>query len=149
MKRLIALLGMLLLGSCQQPEFFDVQGNGYQIDDLQGKYLIVNYWATWCAPCIKEIPELNALADEFPDQLSLWGVNYDEPEGEEQLRQVAKMKISFPVFRDNPSDQLGVSMPEVLPTTLIFDPQGALIATLVGPQSRESLLSHLSMAKAL
>jgi thiol-disulfide isomerase/thioredoxin len=149
MKRLIVLLGMLLLGSCQQPAFFDVQGNGYQIDDLRGKYLIVNYWATWCAPCIKEIPELNALADEFPDQLSLWGVNYDEPQGEEQLRQVAKMKISFPVFRDNPSDQLGFSMPEVLPTTLIFDPQGTLVATLVGPQSRESLLSHLSMAKAL
>jgi len=142
-KRLIVLLGVLLLGSCQQPEFFDVQGNGYQYRDLQGKYLIVNYWATWCAPCIKEIPELNAFAEEFPEQLSLWGVNYDEPEGEEQARQVAKMKIAFPVFRDNPSERLEVDVPEVLPTTLIFDPQGALIATLVGPQTRETLLAHL------
>jgi thiol-disulfide isomerase/thioredoxin len=142
---LFVLLGVLLLASCQQPEFFDVQGNGYQYDDLRGKYLIVNYWATWCAPCIKEIPELNAVAEEFPDQLSLWGVNFDEPEGAEQIKQVAKMKITFPVFRDNPSISLGVEVPQVLPTTLVFDHQGVLIATLVGPQSRESLLSHLSM----
>jgi thiol-disulfide isomerase/thioredoxin len=144
-KKIFVLLGALLLGSCQQPQFFDVQGNGYQYDDLRGKYLIVNYWATWCAPCIKEIPELNALAEEFPDQLSLWGVNFDEPDGEEQVKQVAKMKIAFPVFRDSPNVALGIEAPEVLPTTLIFDPKGILIATLVGPQSRESLLLHLSM----
>lgn len=142
---MFVLLGMLLLGSCQQPEFFDVQGNGYQFADLRGKYLVVNYWATWCAPCIKEIPELNALAEEFPDQLSLWGVNFDEPEGEEQAKQVAKMKITFPVFRDKPNESLGIEAPEVLPTTLVFDPKGTLIATLVGPQSRESLLLHLPM----
>ena len=55
------------------------------------------------------------------------------------------MQITFPVFALNPSAQLGVVMPEVLPTTLVFDPQGALLATLVGPQTRESLLAVLAL----
>ena len=75
----------------------------------------------------------------------MWGVNYDAPQGAEQLRQVQKMQITFPVFAANPSERLGVAMPEVLPTTLVFDPQGTLLATLVGPQTRASLLAALAL----
>ena len=55
------------------------------------------------------------------------------------------MQITFPVFAANPSERLGVAMPEVLPTTLVFDPQGTLLATLVGPQTRASLLAALAL----
>ena len=96
-----------------------MQGAGHQFDDFTGRYLIVNYWATWCAPCIREIPELNEFADEFHGRVAVWGVNYDAPQGAEQLRQVQKMQITFPVFAANPSERLGVAMPEVLPTTCV------------------------------
>ena len=145
MRKFLIVVFMLGLSGCQQPEFYSVQGGEHRFDDFKGRYLVVNYWATWCAPCIREIPELNAFADEFHDRVAVWGVNFDAPEGAEQLRQVQKMQITFPVFALNPSAQLGVFMPEVLPTTLVFDPQGALLATLVGPQTRESLLAVLAL----
>jgi thiol-disulfide isomerase/thioredoxin len=143
--QVVTLLSLFALAGCQQPaaEFWDVQGGGHRFDELQGQPLVVNYWATWCAPCIQEIPELNAFAEEQAGKVAVWGVNYDEPVGEEQARQVAKMKITFPVFRDNPSQALGVEVPQVLPTTLVFDAQGKLLATLVGPQTRETLLQVL------
>ena len=145
MRKFLIVVFMLGLSGCQQPEFYSVQGGEHRFDDFKGRYLVVNYWATWCAPCIREIPELNAFADEFHDRVAVWGVNFDAPEGAEQLRQVQKMQITFPVFALNPSAQLGVVMLEVLPTTLVFDPQGALLATLVGPQTRESLLAVLAL----
>jgi thiol-disulfide isomerase/thioredoxin len=145
MKNISIIIFLLGLTGCQQPEFYDVQGAGHQFDDFTGRYLIVNYWATWCAPCIREIPELNEFADEFHGRVAVWGVNYDAPQGAEQLRQVQKMQITFPVFAANPSERLGVAMPEVLPTTLVFDPQGTLLATLFGPQTRASLLAALAL----
>ena len=54
------------------------------------------------------------------------------------------MKINFPGFAADPSAALGVELPEVLPTTLIFDPQGVLLATLVGPQTIQSLQASLA-----
>lgn len=146
MKKLLPILTLIaLLAACQQPEFFSVEGKGYRFDDLKGKHLIVNYWATWCGPCIKEIPELNELALKHEDILAVWGVNFDEPQGDEMARQVLKMKIDFPVFQTNPSQHLGVKTPEVLPTTLIFDPQGQLIAELVGPQTEASVLAAMQL----
>jgi len=91
MRKFLIVVFMLGLSGCQQPEFYSVQGGEHRFDDFKGRYLVVNYWATWCAPCIREIPELNAFADEFHDRVAVWGVNFDAPEGAEQLRQVQKM----------------------------------------------------------
>lgn len=134
---------VLLLSSCAKPDLFDIHGAGIELDALHEKVLIVNYWATWCAPCIKEIPELNDLAKSHQDQLTLVGVNFDQPEGEEAIDQSARMKIEFPVLAGNPAKLLGVETPAVLPTTYIFAPGGELIATLVGPQTESTILAVL------
>ncbi len=140
------LLGLVFLAAgCSQPELSDVEGNGIRLSDLQGKVLIVNYWATWCAPCIKEIPELNQLADEHKDRLTLVGINFDQPVGEEAINQAKKMKISFPVLAGNPAAVLGVKTPEVLPTTYIFKVGGQLHETLVGPQTEATILAALPL----
>ncbi|MFP6806588.1 MAG: TlpA disulfide reductase family protein [Pseudomonadales bacterium] len=140
MKKLFAVLLVIALTSCQQPDFYDTEGRGYLHEDLKGKWLILNYWATWCGPCIKEIPELNKLAEEHADTLQVFGVNFDQPDGEQIQEQVARMKIEFPVYLIDPAAALGITRPEVLPTTFVFDPQGKLHSTLVGPQTEESLL---------
>jgi len=105
--------------------------------------VVVDFWATWCAPCIKEIPELNRLAEEHADELVVLGVNFDLPEGEERLRQAKKMKIEFPVYADDPAQDLGIERPMVLPTTFVFAPGLELRQTLVGPQTEESLLAAI------
>lgn len=134
---------ILLLTACAKVDFVDATGKGYALSDLRGKYLFVNYWATWCAPCIKEIPELNKLSREHRDSLTILGVDFDQVEGEELNKEIAKMKIDFPVFASEPSGLLGVKIPEVLPTTYVFDPSGNLIATLVGPQTETTLIAYL------
>jgi thiol-disulfide isomerase/thioredoxin len=134
---------ILTLSACAQVDFVDADGKSYALSDLQGKYLFVNYWATWCAPCIKEIPELNKMSLEHRDQLVIFGVDFDQVEGAELTKEISKMKIKFPVFATEPSKLLGVKIPEVLPTTYVFDRKGNLKATLVGPQTEETLLLQM------
>jgi len=134
---------VIFLSACAKVDFVDADGNGYSLSSLQGKYVFVNYWATWCAPCIKEIPELNKLNKEHADDLIILGVDFDQVEGEELKKEIAKMNITFPVFAIEPSKLLGVKIPQVLPTTYVFDREGKLKATLVGPQTEASLLARI------
>ena len=134
---------VIFLSACTKADFVDADGNGYSLANLHGKYVFVNYWATWCAPCIKEIPELNKLNKEHADDLIILGVDFDQVEGEELKKDIAKMNITFPVFAREPSKLLGVKIPQVLPTTYVFDREGKLKATLVGPQTEASLLARI------
>lgn len=109
-----------------------------QLDELRGQWVLINYWAQWCTPCIKEIPELNALDQEY-EQVTVLGVNYDGATGEELATQLAKLGVEFTTLSEDPAAQLGVPRPAVLPTTLVLAPDGTLRQTLVGPQTIESL----------
>ena len=142
LRRIFLLALIIVLSSCQKNEFdfYDVEGKGYRYADLEGRYQIVNYWAIWCAPCKLEIPELQALQDDY-ENISVFGVNFDQPELQVMLEQLKLMKIRFPTYSKDPSSDFGINTPEVLPTTLVFGPNRELIATLVGPQTQKSLLS--------
>lgn len=140
MKILSALLFLIALSGCTKPDFQDVEGNDIFLQDLNEKWLIVNYWATWCAPCRAEIPELNELSLEQKDKVTMIGVNFDQPSMDELSAQVKSMKIQFPVLQNDPSAKLGFAIPEVLPTTYVFEPGGKLVKILVGPQTKEGLL---------
>lgn len=105
----------------------------------RGQWVVVNYWAKWCKPCIEEIPELNRL-DAGHEQIQVLGVNYDGLTGDELDGQVQELGVEFPIIAD-PAAELGTPRPVVLPTTLILDPAGKLVGTLVGPQTGESILS--------
>ena len=133
---------ILLISSCQKSEFdfYDLEGTGYRYSDLEGRFQIVNYWAIWCAPCKHEIPELQALHDDY-DNVAVFGVNFDQPELDVMSEQAKLMNIGFPTYRRDPSSDFGIKTPEVLPTTLVFSPNREMLATLVGPQTKESLLS--------
>lgn len=144
MKYAVCMIASLfVLASCSTPDFHDTKGNGIFIADLKEKWLIINYWATWCGPCIAEIPELNELSEEFSDTVNLLGVNFDHPPIEEQHAQVKKMKIKFPVLTTEPAAALGFEVPMVLPTTFVFAPGLKLVEQLTGPQTRESILAVL------
>lgn len=133
MKSALYLLLALTLSACsgEQPPRDELSG-------LRGSWAVINYWAEWCTPCIKEIPELNQLAQQYPE-LAVVGVNFDGTEGDELARQITQLGIAFPILAEDPADRLGIPRPAVLPTTLILDPEGKLANTLVGPQTLESL----------
>ncbi len=134
MRALIAAAVLATLTACGAPE----PDGRLQLADYSGRWLVINYWATWCKPCIKEIPELNALASNYP-QVAVLGYNFDGIAGEALAAEAAALGIAFGLLQEDPSGQFGLSLPQVLPTTLVIDPEGQLVSSLVGPQTLESL----------
>ncbi len=139
MRNLFPLALACLLLACSGGD--EVPGNtrvSLNLADYEGRWVVVNYWAQWCKPCIKEIPELNSLQNHYP-QVAVLGVNYDGATGEGLQQQIDSLGVAFPTLITEPSAQLGIRLPDVLPTTLILNPEGKLVHTLVGPQTLESL----------
>lgn len=142
----LLLLAMLALAGCGTDDRVTLADGGrVSFDDWQGKWLIINYWAEWCAPCRKEIPELNLLHSERAgtDAVVL-GVNYDGLTGERLASLSREMGIEFPVLEADPRERWGADLPAVLPSTLIIDPAGKLSQVLVGPQHYEDLMRAIS-----
>lgn len=135
---LLTVVAALALAGCSRPEVELADGSGASWDQWHGKWVLVNYWAEWCAPCRKEIPELNRLHRETDDVVVL-GVNYDGLQGEALTKLIGEMKIEFPVLLHDPGARWNQPPPGVLPSTLVIDPEGALRDVLVGPQTFESL----------
>jgi thiol-disulfide isomerase/thioredoxin len=140
-------LALVFVAGCAREDFRWSDGSPGRYADWAGKWVIVNYWAEWCAPCREEIPELNAMMRERSD-LMVVGVNFDGLEGEALATLVAKMGIEFPVMVGSPRAAFPHPMPEVLPSSLIISPEGALVRTLVGPQTREQFEAALASAAA-
>ncbi|MEH6358474.1 MAG: TlpA disulfide reductase family protein [Pseudomonadales bacterium] len=137
----VCLLLMMLLSACSEPEFMDSKGNEFDWQDYSGQWLVVNYWAEWCTPCREEIPELNQLHKEAGQ--SVLGVNFDRPELAELQRQINALNVEFPVVQTERQQRLKDLTPQVLPTTYVFDRQGLLQHTLVGPQSQQKIESAI------
>lgn len=137
-------LCLLALAGCGKPEVRLADGGGTDWSEWQGQWLLVNYWAEWCAPCREEIPELNRLHEA--DGVVVLGVNFDGLEGPALTDLMARMGIEFPVLLDDPGARWELDRPGVLPSTLVIDPQGALHDVLVGPQTYESLARAVALS---
>ena len=133
----VALSLVLLLGGCSKTP----------LEAARGQWVLVNYWAIWCKPCIQEHPELNEL-DHSRSNVTVLGVNYDNLAGDELQSQLDELGVEFATLPEDPAAQLGVASPQVLPTTFILDPEGNLGSTLVGPQTLDSLNQALVRAGA-
>ena len=133
------LLGTLLAlaTGCGQP-LPPAADTARTIEALRGKWVVINYWARWCKPCLKEIPELNELNSRY-DSMTVLGVNYDGVTGDELAEQTQQFGVEFVSLGEDPAALLQTPRPVVLPTTIILNPAGAVVQTLVGPQTLESL----------
>jgi thiol-disulfide isomerase/thioredoxin len=119
--------------------FTDHMGKKLTLSDYKGKWVVINFWATWCPPCLKEIPDLVSLYESRKKDVMVIGVAMDYRNPKTVLKFVDSMSISYPiVFGDKKiASQIGpVSM---LPTTYLFDPAGKPAAYKVGIISREDL----------
>jgi len=133
---------ILLLSGCGLADKNTDMAAEFSLDNYKGKWLILNYWAEWCAPCIKEIPELNELNTAYSNDLDVVAVNFDHIKGQALIDLAARMKIDFDVLEQDPANILRLSRPASLPTTYLFGRDGKLYAKLVGPQTIESILKQ-------
>jgi len=140
------LLGTLFLclSACSKPDFTTVNGDSGQF--AQGQWQFINYWATWCGPCRDEIPELNDFAKNHAD-IRIYGINYDGLEGDALTAAIADMGIEFSSLSADPAPTFGIPRPQVLPTTLVISPDGKLVASLMGPQTAQTLGAAIEAAK--
>ena len=134
----ILLATCLLLGCSSDVSYSLVHGGSLNLSN-PGKVVVINYWAIWCAPCRKEIPELNELATHNPEKLTVVGVNFDESRGEKLLGEIEKLGIEFPSLVEDPRSIWGLGPVTILPETLIISAEGKLLHRLIGPQTLSSI----------
>ncbi|WP_323063178.1 TlpA disulfide reductase family protein [Aeromonas jandaei] len=131
LKRICWLIVAGLLGACTPaPEFTDAAGQTVTLDHFAGKPLLVNYFAPWCAPCLREMPRLNALAAE--GEIAVVAINYDPITPAELDKLAAQYHIKVPLLITNEDARLPFPRPSGLPTSYLLDSEGKLKQTLVG-----------------
>lgn len=121
-----------------------LDGKDIAFEQLKGKWVFINYWATWCAPCLEEIPHFNRLASEKKGSVVVFGVNYDAVSAKEQRQLSRQYNLRYPSLLNNPAEILRLGDIRGVPVTFIFNPQGQLQEVLHGGQSYENLLAVIS-----
>ena len=145
-------LPLLMLATLVQAEpsanlvMKDLAGKPHRLADYRGKWVVLNYWATWCPSCLDEIPDIVALSEKHKNDLVVLGVAVDFKSDKEVRDFVDDMLISYPVILATPKIFGQFGSPPVLPTTLIFNPKGKLIQTKQGKISKEFVESQMKVA---
>jgi thiol-disulfide isomerase/thioredoxin len=109
----------------------DLAGKVTSMDDLKGKVVLVNFWATWCPPCRAEIPALIQLQKEHSERLQIIGISEDEDLDEVQAY-VKKMGINYPVVMATPELIAAYGGVAALPTTFVIDTEGRVVQRHLG-----------------
>ena len=125
----------------------DLKGKTVKIEDFKGKVVLLNFWATWCAPCLAEIPELIKWQKEYENQgLQIIGITYP-PTNRVKTRNFArKNKINYPVLFGSKKTKAIFEPGETMPLTVIIDRDGnikELIEGIIFPEEFDEKIKPL------
>lgn len=116
----------------------DIAGVKHQLSNYKGRWVLVNYWATWCPPCLEEVPDLVNLYDHRRKKdLMVIGVVFDYKNLKEVADYVDDMLMSYPIVLGDDAVVVQIGSAEVLPTTFIYNPQGVLVQVKHGLITRQ------------
>ena len=111
----------------------NLTGDSVRLEQFRGDYILLNFWATWCPPCVKEMPSMELLQQKFKEKgIHVVAISLDKEPKEEVAAFVAKLKLTFPILLDPDgivSDPYGAN---ALPSTFILNPDGRVIAAAKG-----------------
>jgi peroxiredoxin len=131
----------------QQADFTltDLQGKTWTLKDLRGKVVLVNFWATWCPPCRKEMPDLEALYTKFKDQgFFVLAISDEETATVNQF--LAQRTITYPVLLDPGRKVNELFEIEGIPKSFVYDRNGKLVAQSIDMRTRGQFLQMLAQA---
>lgn len=136
------LLTACLLGAARAaPVDFtltDLTGSTIKLSDYRGQWVVINFWASWCPPCIRELPELVAYQAANP-KVQVLGVNFEESTIAEARTFLEPFNVNFPNLKIGDTPLQPFEPLEGLPTTAIIDPDGELVERHMGPVTAEHL----------
>jgi thiol-disulfide isomerase/thioredoxin len=148
MRVLIVVLALLAAApvAAEKVDFTlpDLDGKPVSLSDFRGKWVIVNYWATWCPPCLDEIPDLVGLYDDNRDTIVVLGVDYEEVNKEYLKEFVDSHMISYPILQMDPQPVTELGPVLGLPTSYIISPEGERMARQEGPVTREAIENYIA-----
>ena len=128
-------------------ELTDTNGNIYTEKNTRGKYLVVNFWATWCTPCLKEIPALVKFYNENSGHVEILGLDFEPVDLPVIDDFTERFSINYPlVLFDKNNETEFTNFGEIvgMPTTLIYSPEGELLQTFMGEITIEDLEKFIS-----
>lgn len=118
-----------------------IDGQHFSRTTLSGKWVFINYWASWCEPCLEEIPEFNRFYEHYKPSgnVMIFGVNYDFLPLRDQKALIKQFDIRYPSLKNDPAASLRLGDVRGVPVTFVINPKGKLVHTLYGGQTARSL----------
>jgi thiol-disulfide isomerase/thioredoxin len=126
----------------------DVQGKSHRLSDYRGKWVLVNFWATWCPPCLREIPELTRLHNAHQKKdLVVIGIAMDSGSSKTVIDFARAHGISYPVVMGNRKITAQIGAVDVLPVSYLYNPKGEQVSYQAGEVTRTSVEAYLENSK--
>jgi thiol-disulfide isomerase/thioredoxin len=147
---LLALSLMLSLASVSRAADFsliDTTGKVHKLSQYKGKWVLVNFWATWCPPCLEEIPDLVELYENRKNNLVVVGVALEYRNGEQVKDFAESMLVSYPIILGDRKMAAKIGPVDGLPTTYLYNPQGKLVAHQLGAITRADVETFIRGAE--
>lgn len=125
-----------------------LDGERYTLSKLRGKVVLINFWATWCGPCRREIPDLTRLHDKYGEQgFIVLGISMDDLAPDQIKRFADNYKISYPVLHGPYSELMKIAQAYggigAIPTTFLVDKQGKIRAKYIGARNEKTFLADI------
>ena len=121
----------------------DSKGKVHRLADYKGRWVLVNFWATWCPPCLEEIPDLVALHENKKNRLVVIGIAMDYQDPRQVLDFADQQMISYPIVLGDQRSTAEVGPVRGLPTTYLFDPKGKVVAYNVCALTRSAVEGYI------
>ncbi len=117
----------------------DTDGKVHKLSQYKGKWVLVNFWATWCPPCLAEIPDLIELHENKKNNLVVLGVALDYRNPKQVVEFAEGLMVNYPIVLGDRKLAAQIGPVDGLPTTYLYNPQGKLVAHQLGPITREAV----------
>lgn len=138
---LIAML-WVSVATAEGFNFKDTKGKVHRLDDYKGKWVLVNFWATWCPPCLEEMPALQKLHETRKDLVVIGiAMDYQDPEYVKQFAD--DLLVTFPIVLGDRKIAAQIGKIPGLPTTYLYNPEGRVVAQNVGALTREAVERYI------
>ena len=133
----LMLMSALTCGEAAQFQLTDTKGMTHTLAAYRGKWVLVNAWATWCSPCLVEMPELEALSRSHPDLIVL-GLAVDGQDARRVMQFAERLRVTYPIIAADQAALRQFTL-RAYPTSMLYDRSGAAVLTKEGKITRQEV----------